>query len=31
MYFGAIMLIRARGEVLRRERSARWINEATGA
>ena len=31
MYFGAIMLVRARGEVLRRERSARWINEATGA
>jgi heme exporter protein C len=31
MYIGAIMLIRARGEVLRRERSARWINEATGA
>ena len=31
LYFGAIMLMRARGEVLRRERSARWINEATGA
>jgi len=31
MYFGAIMLVRARGEVLRRERSARWISEATGA
>jgi heme exporter protein C len=31
LYFGAIMLVRARGEVLRRERSARWISEATGA
>jgi heme exporter protein C len=31
LYFGAIMLMRARGEVLRRERSARWISEATGA
>jgi len=31
MYFGAIMLVRARGEVLRRERSGRWISEATGA
>ena len=25
LYFGAVMLMRARGEVLRRERSARWI------
>jgi heme exporter protein C len=31
LYFLAIMLIRARGEVLRRERNARWINEAVGA
>jgi heme exporter protein C len=31
LYFAAIMLIRARGEILRRERSARWISEATGA
>ena len=29
LYFAAIMLTRARGEVLRRERSARWISEAT--
>ena len=27
LYFGAVMLTRARGEVLRRERSARWISE----
>ncbi len=31
LYFGAIMLTRARGEVLRRERNARWISEAAGA
>ena len=31
LYFVAIMLTRARGEILRRERSARWISEATGA
>ncbi len=31
LYFAAIMLTRARGEVLRRERNARWISEATGA
>lgn len=31
LYFAAIMLTRARGEVLRRERSARWIREAVGA
>ena len=31
LYFAAIMLVRARGEILRRERSARWITEATGA
>ncbi len=30
-YFAAILLVRARGEVLRRERSARWISEAIGA
>ena len=30
LYFAAIMLVRARGEILRRERSARWITEATG-
>ena len=29
LYFAAIMLVRARGEVLRRERNARWIGEAT--
>ncbi len=31
LYFAAIMLTRARGEVLRRERNARWISEAIGA
>jgi heme exporter protein C len=31
LYFVAIMLTRARGEVLRRERNARWIGEAAGA
>ena len=31
LYFAAIMLVRARGEILLRERSARWITEATGA
>jgi heme exporter protein C len=30
LYFAAILLTRARGEVLRRERNARWISEATG-
>jgi heme exporter protein C len=30
LYFAAIMLTRARGEVLRRERTARWISEAVG-
>jgi heme exporter protein C len=30
LYFAAILLVRARGEVLRRERNARWINEAIG-
>jgi heme exporter protein C len=28
LYFIALLLIRARGEVLRRERNARWIDEA---
>ena len=31
LYFAAILLVRARGEVLRRERNARWISEAIGA
>ncbi len=31
LYFGAILLVRARGEILRRERNARWIGEAIGA
>jgi heme exporter protein C len=30
-YFVALLLIRSRGEVLRRERNARWIAEALGA
>jgi heme exporter protein C len=30
-YFVALLLLRARGEVLRRERTARWIAEALGA
>jgi heme exporter protein C len=30
LYFAAIMLVRARGEVLRRERGARWVAEAAG-
>jgi heme exporter protein C len=30
-YFVALLLVRARGEVLRRERNARWIAEALGA
>jgi heme exporter protein C len=30
LYFAAILLVRARGEVLRRERNARWIIEAIG-
>jgi heme exporter protein C len=30
LYFGALVLIRARGEVLRRERNARWISEIMG-
>jgi heme exporter protein C len=28
LYFVALLLTRARGEVLRRERNARWISEA---
>ena len=31
LYFAAILLVRARGEILRRERNARWISEAIGA
>jgi heme exporter protein C len=31
MYFVALLLIRSRGELLRRERTARWIAEALGA
>jgi heme exporter protein C len=31
VYFAAIVLTRARGEVLRRERNARWIRELAGA
>lgn len=31
LYFFAVMLVRLRGEVLRRERSARWIEEATAS
>jgi len=27
----AILLVRARGEVLRRERTARWVGESLGA
>jgi len=30
LYFAAVLLTRARGEVLRRERNARWIVEALG-
>jgi heme exporter protein C len=28
LYFGAVMLIRLRAELLRRERNASWIREA---
>lgn len=31
LYFAAVLLVRARGEILRRERNARWILEAIGA
>ncbi len=31
LYFGAVLLVRLRGEVLRRERSTAWIREALGA
>jgi heme exporter protein C len=31
LYFATIVLTRARGEILRRERNARWIDEAVGA
>jgi heme exporter protein C len=30
LFFGAILLLRLRGEVLRRERAASWIREAVG-
>ena len=30
LYFIAVLLVRARGEVLRRERSARWVGESVG-
>ncbi|HMD58232.1 MAG TPA: heme ABC transporter permease CcmC, partial [Steroidobacteraceae bacterium] len=30
LYFGALLLVRARGEILRRERTARWVAEALG-
>jgi heme exporter protein C len=30
LLFGALLLVRLRGEVLRRERSAKWIQEAVG-
>jgi heme exporter protein C len=31
LFFAAVLLIRVRGEVLRRERSAVWIREALSA
>jgi heme exporter protein C len=30
LYFGAVVLVRARGELLRRERATRWVAEAIG-
>ena len=30
LYFGALLLVRARGELLRRERTARWVADALG-
>jgi len=30
LYFGAVLLVRARGELLRRERATRWVAEAIG-
>ena len=30
LFFGALVLVRARGEVLRRERNARWLLDAVG-
>ena len=30
LYFGAVLLVRARGEVLRRERTARWLLDVVG-
>jgi heme exporter protein C len=31
LYFGALLLVRARGEILRRERTARWVAEVLAA
>jgi hypothetical protein len=31
LYFVALLLIRTRGEILRRERNAQWVAEALGA
>jgi heme exporter protein C len=30
LYFGAVLLVRARGELLRRERTARWLLDVVG-
>jgi len=30
LYFAALLLVRARGEILRRERTARWVADALG-
>jgi heme exporter protein C len=30
LYFGAVVLVRARGELLRRERATRWVAAAIG-
>jgi heme exporter protein C len=31
LFFGAVLLVRLRGEVLDRERSASWVREAVSA
>jgi heme exporter protein C len=31
LFFAAVLLVRLRGEVLNRERSASWVREALGA
>jgi hypothetical protein len=31
LFFGAVLLVRARGELLNRERTASWISSAIGA